>query len=270
MAPQRWGTGFARSQQQNVDRLFETAAWDISDVTRPDVPDARLQEHISSAIPLVLQQEGVSLRGLRLLVQQRLSADLSARKANIRWLAEKAVDAWSEGYYLPKLSASTLADLRSSVARIWEPLPRFVDRGRSLFMSLSDVPEGLPAGMLRRSLADKPMVGDCQLQDEIRWSTEAAVQDEGGVVVEDVSAFLVQIDICPLFIVALGEAHAKAKMVEHGTLDNDRFGFACFDPGGYTQVGSGAETISAMVALDAFDPTKAKQPRDVRTSRNHT
>ena len=151
--------GFAPSQYSSEyrhrDTVSEARAGGISDVAGPAVPVAELQERAYSAIPMLMQNGKISLRGLRLLLLlllQRMGVDLSSRKALLQRLAEKAVDTWFEGFHMSTMPVNSITDLRNSAAQavartvftgVWEPLPSnldALDRGRSLFTCCSDVP----------------------------------------------------------------------------------------------------------------------------------
>ena len=54
-----------------------------------------LREHIAAVLPVFTRQEGISLKGPRLLLQRRLGIDLSTRKSDMRLLAEQAVEIWN-------------------------------------------------------------------------------------------------------------------------------------------------------------------------------
>ena len=84
-------------------------------VSCADALHSRLQEHLSAVLPSFLQHGEISLKGLRLVLEQRMGVDLTGHKTAIRCFAERAVSGQAE-----------LAGYSAWPAR---------DRGRQLFAS---------------------------------------------------------------------------------------------------------------------------------------
>ncbi|CAE7187074.1 TBA [Symbiodinium necroappetens] len=119
--------------------------------------DALLSEHIAAAMmPMFVEHGLISLKALRLCLEQRTGLDLSGCRAHIRYLAERVMETITSsmvvGCGLGRLSAGKLAELRNPYVGVWEPcLTRAnceVGRASFSFQCDSDVLAPVPAQTL--------------------------------------------------------------------------------------------------------------------------
>ena len=99
------------------------------------------QDLVGQVVAGKLDEGTVSLKAVRLQLEQRLGTSLYHRRAEIKHFAQQFVVQQEMGYRVKTLPAHMLAKVRSPYVGNWEPVPlglRQPDRGRSLFQSLGD------------------------------------------------------------------------------------------------------------------------------------
>ena len=108
---------------------------------------AMLKEHISTVVSVLVEHEAISLKALRVVLEQRMGRDLAGWKRQIRRIAEQAVQeititsSMTRGCNLSRLPTHKLAELRN--IGVWEPCWTTVrcedSRGRFLFKRAGDL-----------------------------------------------------------------------------------------------------------------------------------
>ena len=111
------------------------------------VDETALKKLVFDAVFQLLPQGPISLKRVCEILQQRIGLNLAAWRTLIQLSAKQAADEWTQGCCLKPISKESLLDklreLPATFKGVWEPLPCNVtgrDRGRSLFLCLSDFP----------------------------------------------------------------------------------------------------------------------------------
>ena len=103
--------------------------------------DMPLRNLVGQVVAVMMDGGAVSLKALRLQLEQRLGTCLYHRRADIKHFAEQPVVQQELGYSFETLPAPKLAKLRDPYVGTWEEVPlvvRQLDRGRILYQSLHD------------------------------------------------------------------------------------------------------------------------------------
>ena len=147
--------------------------------------DALLSEHIAAVMmPMFVEHGLISLKALRLCLEQRTGLDLSGCRAHIRYLAERVMETITSsmvvGCGLGRLSADKLAELRNPYVGVWEPcLTRAnceVGQTSFSFQCDSDVLAPVPAQTLARGRILFHLLGDHCDEREKPWCSQSGVQ----------------------------------------------------------------------------------------------
>ncbi|CAE7569509.1 unnamed protein product [Symbiodinium sp. CCMP2456] len=147
--------------------------------------DALLTEHIAAVImPMFVEHGLISLKALRLCLEQRTGLDLSGCRARIRYLAEQVMETITSsmvvGCGLGRLSADKLAELHNPYVGVWEPCltQANCEAGRTSFSfrCASDVLGPVPAQKLARGRILFHLLGDHCDVCEKPWCSQSGVQ----------------------------------------------------------------------------------------------
>ena len=130
-----------------------------------------LTQGMDRAVASLAGRDGISLRQLRVHLQESMGVDLASQKAAIRRMAEQTVEDMTSGLKVSSLPTDCLAQMRSPWIGEWEPCARIVDgsiavegreRGRQLFTPLHDMGICYPCFVVSGHCA----VDKCELRDE--------------------------------------------------------------------------------------------------------
>ena len=149
--------------------------------------EALLSEHIAAVMmPMFMDRGLISLKALRLGLEQRTGLDLSGCKPHIRCRAEQAMETIMSsmvvGCGLSKLPTDKLAELRNPYVGVWQPCWSRAgceeNRKGSLYRSASSILGPVPPEKLARGRILFHWMGDQCDDCEKTWCSQGGVQSD--------------------------------------------------------------------------------------------